>query len=171
MQLNILKAIDGVSYPFEDEETLSDDFFSPREIKALQSAKIVGEYKVEDETVTVEFRLKLPLEAKCDRCLDDVKFDLSADVELIYNKHPEEDDGTYPYSGYAVDLTDAVKEEILMRIPASVLCKAECKGLCPVCGANRNRETCGCESPENRNPFAILKQTIAGGANDGSTEK
>ena len=45
-------------------------------------------------------------------------------------------------------MTDAIREDILIVFPQSCLCSEDCRGLCPVCGANLNEGDCGCELPE-----------------------
>ena len=45
-----------------------------------------------------------------------------------------------------MDLTDALRESLLLAIPARVLCKPDCKGICPVCGADRNVTDCHCDT-------------------------
>jgi uncharacterized protein len=46
-----------------------------------------------------------------------------------------------------VDLTPEIRESILLEIPQKPLCRADCKGLCPVCGIDRNNQICNC-APE-----------------------
>ena len=64
-----------------------------------------------------------------------------------------------------IDLTEALFSTLLFETPYVVLCKPDCKGLCPHCGANLNEGDCGCTerveqeravSPDN--PFAVLSQ-------------
>lgn len=43
-----------------------------------------------------------------------------------------------------LDLDDLALSDILLALPVKNLCKEDCKGLCPVCGVNRNTETCEC---------------------------
>ncbi len=44
-----------------------------------------------------------------------------------------------------LDLSEAVRQDILLNLPMQPLCKADCRGLCPTCGKNRNEGECGCE--------------------------
>lgn len=54
-----------------------------------------------------------------------------------------------------VDLTPDMRESILLALPAHPVCRSECKGLCPQCGINRNRESCRCRPPSD-NPWGAL---------------
>jgi len=47
-------------------------------------------------------------------------------------------------SDQVADLTDMVRQELLLALPMKPLCSEECKGLCPRCGVNLNIETCDC---------------------------
>ena len=59
---------------------------------------------------------------------------------------------TLPLHQYEVDLDPYVHEAVVLGTPMIVLCREECRGLCPTCGVNLNRETCACR-PERR--FAL----------------
>ncbi|HKJ02985.1 MAG TPA: DUF177 domain-containing protein, partial [Longimicrobiales bacterium] len=48
-----------------------------------------------------------------------------------------------------LDLSDSVREEILLAVDLFVVCDPECRGLCPQCGVNRNVETCSCTTDES----------------------
>ena len=57
----------------------------------------------------------------------------------------EEDDGVHVYGeGTEIDLSNAVREEVVFAVDPYVICKSNCKGLCSHCGTNRNKQTCNC---------------------------
>jgi uncharacterized protein len=56
-----------------------------------------------------------------------------------------------------VDLTDVIREQILLDLPEQVLCKEDCKGLCPRCGTNRNLKDCNCGDEDIDPRWAALK--------------
>lgn len=105
----------------------------------------------------------------CDRCLDPAEFDISGAVEEYYLFEEPEDAGEdeeYQLVGEesTVDLSDALADAVVMETPFVLLCKPDCKGLCPTCGCNLNHEQCDCaeKAAEGRmtsdeNPFAALK--------------
>ena len=75
----------------------------------------------------------------------------------------EDDDGggevyPLPVRGTELDLTEAVREQLLLQVPAYVLCREACAGLCPRCGADRNDGECGCAPPDEGSPWAALKK-------------
>jgi len=48
------------------------------------------------------------------------------------------------YSGSQIDLCIGIKEAIVLFLPIAPLCRADCLGLCPVCGQNLNKKKCKC---------------------------
>ena len=53
--------------------------------------------------------------------------------------------GLAEYRDDKIDLGEVVREQLYLALPMKPLCQEDCKGLCPVCGVNRNRETCTCQ--------------------------
>ena len=96
-------------------------------------------------------------EVPCARCLDPVEIPLDADFDLIFR--PAEADADLPersmtapeteigyYQGDSLALEDVLREQVLLSLPVRTLCKPDCKGLCPRCGVNRNRQACSCDA-------------------------
>ncbi len=55
-----------------------------------------------------------------------------------------------------VDITADLREEIILNMPHYPLCRPDCRGLCPECGANRNREACACSGPAGHPAWGTL---------------
>ena len=53
----------------------------------------------------------------------------------------------FPYTGDIVDLEPLVREQFVLAVPFAPLCREDCLGLCPQCGADRNVAPCSCEAP------------------------
>jgi uncharacterized protein len=90
---------------------------------------------------------------ECRRCLVEVRTEIGADASLIFADTEAEEEGgedpdVFPLSrgrsGAEVDLRPALREQWLLEAPAFVLCRPDCKGLCPTCGANLNLGACSC---------------------------
>jgi uncharacterized protein len=73
---------------------------------------------------------------------------------------PEDEDvlGLAEYRDEKIDLGEVVREQLYLALPMKPLCREDCKGLCPVCGANRNRETCTCQQEWVDPRMAALKE-------------
>ena len=67
-------------------------------------------------------------------------------------------DDAFSYEFDVVDITEAVREGLLVAKPLQVLCKEECRGLCPVCGVDRNVESCDCDTDTVDPRLVALKQ-------------
>ena len=96
-------------------------------------------------------------ELPCARCIEPVSQPLEGDFDLLYRPaglpHLEEDDSISTaeteigyYQGDGLDLEDVLREQVLLTLPARVLCQADCKGLCPHCGQNLNTAQCNCQA-------------------------
>lgn len=106
-----------------------------------------------------DIRLRAHVEGRfellCARCLEPVEEPVSNAFDLIFRpagvdasggEHAISEDeteiGYYERSG--LPLEDAVREQVLLALPGRVLCREDCKGLCPHCGTDRNRNACSC---------------------------
>lgn len=114
------------------------------------------------ETVTIEGELSTKVHAHCALCLEEVTSDMTVQVSGIFSRQPQADDpDLYPIEGSKAEILDMIRDALLLELPMQFLCKEDCAGLCPVCGANRNRVACTCqEGGERQNPFTALKQLL-----------
>jgi uncharacterized protein len=91
---------------------------------------------------------------ECRRCLKELHRPVDADVSVLFSVDPDaaEDPSVYPLAPDApyLDLGDAVREELALAVPAYVLCRDACAGLCPRCGADLNAGPCGCTASDDQ---------------------
>ena len=98
-------------------------------------------------------------EVECDRCLQPVELPISSDFRLEYvtaetymsSETVELAQGDLALSifdGQVIDVDDIVREQLLLAIPTHAICQENCKGFCPVCGADRNVTDCNCDATE-----------------------
>jgi len=101
------------------------------------------------EGVLVQSHLQVGVDAECSRCLETTQQEVPVDVEELY-VHPTPIPGNEFFVGAdaILDLAPLLRAEVLIQTSQRVLCRPDCKGLCPTCGANRNHESCDCA--ENR---------------------
>jgi uncharacterized protein len=142
-----------------------DEFFETGEIdfadtglRQLTPIHAVGSATLLDNTggeIRVQGKYTVTLEADCDRCLAVTRFPLEKNFDLFYRPQPADlvgdeikiDEGEAEigfYEGLGLELADLIKEQILLALPMQRVCREECKGICPVCGANRNEVDCDC---------------------------
>jgi uncharacterized protein len=115
------------------------------------------------QKVRLSGRIRTTLEADCGRCLEPFRIPVDSALDLLFlpdtgeaaeqlaagkgEKEVRDDDvGVSFYKNDTIDLGDVMRDEFYLALPMKPLCKDDCKGLCPVCGINRNRETCGCKA-------------------------
>ena len=88
--------------------------------------------------------------AECDRCLDEFSQLLTASIAELFLYPPENakpGESTVGDDAF-VDLSPLVREDMILSMPMQTLCRADCKGLCPTCGTNRNAGDCACGEEE-----------------------
>jgi uncharacterized protein len=68
------------------------------------------------------------------------------------------DDEGYVYTGDEIELGSMLREQVLLATPMQPLCADACRGLCPVCGQDRNERRCECREQQISSPFAVLKK-------------
>jgi uncharacterized protein len=91
------------------------------------------------------------LETFCARCLEPARVKVDASMTVTFvpadeDEELDEDADVVGFPGNEIDVSDEVRDEILLGIPLQVLCRESCLGLCPVCGGNRNAVPCTCEA-------------------------
>lgn len=120
------------------------------------------------EEIRVRGRLKVRMEADCDRCLAAAEHEIGADFDLFYRpestairrEEVELDAGETEigyYSGGGLELKEVLREQVLLALPMQRICRQDCKGICPVCGQNRNDAECGCAPRPVDERWAVLK--------------
>jgi uncharacterized protein len=95
----------------------------------------------------VQVKIQASMQAECVRCLGNFSQPLEIDFTELYaftSNSVTESGLIFPENG-KIDLAPIVREEMLLAIPISPLCRPDCKGLCPVCGENLNETTCNHE--------------------------
>ena len=98
--------------------------------------------------VTLTMHIAFSLLVTCDRCLKEMVRDFSYDEEHLVVRALENEDREDHYivaNGESIDIAEIAVSDLLLRLPSKMLCREDCKGLCPVCGCDRNVTDCGCE--------------------------
>jgi uncharacterized protein len=112
------------------------------------------------------------LELSCARCLEpfvtpiDVSFEEEyqpiIDIETgLPSSAPRSDTAFTISANHTVDLSEALRQHLLLAVDLIPVCRADCKGLCPTCGVNLNLESCTCPPADEQSPFAVLQGLLA----------
>jgi DUF177 domain-containing protein len=153
------------------ERELSPAAFDPQDEDYRVVAPVALAMDVEKaggDAFRVSGRVSTTLELDCGRCLEPFTVPVDVPFELRYlpaaentgdgEREVAEDDLTSAYyRDDALDVIELLREQFQLALPMKPLCQEACKGLCPECGANRNRTDCGC-APRWEDPrLAALK--------------
>ncbi|MDA2916259.1 DUF177 domain-containing protein [Nitrospinae bacterium AH_259_B05_G02_I21] len=120
-------------------------------------------------TVAVRGTITTTVEVPCARCVESAAILLSIPLEVVAvptDEMPEDEDHELAgseldlcyYTGEVLDLGTIVRDHLVSAIPFQPLCQPTCRGLCPSCGTNLNREACTCSTEEVDERLAVLKQ-------------
>ena len=194
MSQALVIAVDQIEETPSDFELRSDpDWWSEArvqlqepeaELRAPVAARLQG-YRL-GERLLFRGRVSGSISLPCSRCVDPYDLSLDEPVELLLEPAPRgvdfgevgveldpEDGGLGRYSGERLDFGPVILEILALAWPMKPLCSEACQGLCARCGANRNREACGCASESGNRPFADLAARLRaarGAAGGGSAE-
>ena len=96
---------------------------------------------------------------QCSRCNEpfetDMDGDTDGDLRLGTGARDEDASSLLPPPG-ELNLVDVLREDIWLAWPQDAVCREDCRGLCPVCGCNRNKDRCRCHETDQDHPFAAL---------------
>src|ERR1051325_1801465 len=112
-------------------------------------------HKDNKDKFRLEGRVRTELELGCSRCLEGFRLPVDAEFDLRYlpatemstdeeREIADDDLETSYYRDDQIDLAELMREQFYLALPMKPLCTAECRGLCPQCGANLNTSACEC---------------------------
>lgn len=114
------------------------------------------------EGILVQGKLHIGVEDECYRCLEPMLRDVEIDLEELY-AYPIPKDSEFTLSDDGIlDLAPLLRAEALIEDARGALCRPDCKGLCPQCGANLNYGPCSCGDDEVDPRLAGLKHLLDG---------
>ncbi|WP_040197469.1 YceD family protein [Candidatus Soleaferrea massiliensis] len=97
--------------------------------------------------VELKYHARFQLAKACDRCLEDVvkDFDMAFEHILVNELNAAYSDDFILLEESKLDMDELAVSDILLELPLKILCRDDCKGLCPDCGQNLNEKECGCK--------------------------
>ncbi len=118
--------------------------------------------KDKDNSVIAEGGIKGDILLKCGRCLEDYKKLIDINFATVYKgkkayTKEDEESGYNIYKNNEIDMYDYIRDTLILEIPIKLVCREDCKGLCPVCGKNLNKQKCDCARQSRFNIFEDLK--------------
>jgi DUF177 domain-containing protein len=146
--------------------------YHTHDFRQIEPLEVRATAELVDNQIRISGGLRTRVEMACARCLEQVVEEVTRDFDLYYRpmqsiSREEEvrlkldDTEVGFFQGEGLFLTDVLAEQVLLAIPMKIICRSDCKGLCPHCGANLNTDECRCESQAGdlrMAPLARLKQ-------------
>lgn len=153
MKLDV--SLDLAKGPFEKDAALAFDLTEVTvsgEARKVEGPEEVLFHVVYDGGhLSVDGRCDCRVTYPCDRCLKETAVPCIADISLDFPvadgriQVTADDPEDFVENGRIIDLSAVLSEELLIGKPEKVLCRPDCKGLCPICGQDLNEGSCNCE--------------------------
>ena len=154
LDLTLALKAPGQSFPFSFSESWEPIEVGGEHIRFDEPVKAQGTFVYTTENFLVEGRLEAHYVACCSRCLKDVPAGMTIEFrEEFVKQADEEHPDRYLYQGDKIVLDTMVNDLLALNTPMRHLCNESCRGLCPVCGADRNNQSCNCHGgPDGETP-------------------
>lgn len=147
--------------------SLSLNYEEAEFVKPLSCA--IRLFRQGDDNVYVTADIETEISVECRRCITPFEVDITTKLELLFSIGSEsseesEADERY-YDGETLDISEDVRQMLVLEIPAWSLCSETCEGLCLQCGAELNSDACSCEAADASsapasNPFSVLSKML-----------
>ncbi len=124
-------------------------------LQQVTALEVRGAANLLGDEIEIRGRLATTVEVICARCLEPLQHPVELEFNLVYrpiSTMTRGDEFVVPrgeeelgfYHGDGLLLEDVAKEQVLLSLPMKSICRGDCRGLCPRCGCNLNRESCTC---------------------------
>ena len=168
-----LSTLEGAKGTFAHSYAEGELVLGEDRLRLVQPPAVSGEIRRESRRVHVKGRAVAGVQVECDRCLKFIELPVDSSFKIEYVTQEdyqaqqaveltEDDLDLTVFDGEVIDIDALVTEEILLAVPDHIVCKDDCKGICPQCGQDRNSVDCGCETPDGDPRWAGLKELVNG---------
>jgi len=153
-----VEELQGHAVKFDEAFTQEHIDYLMEGLKQVGPLTVRGSARLVAEEIEIRGRVVASMEAICARCLEPVEHAVDLNFDLLYRPitsitrgdefqvpRGEEEIGFYREGRLLLE--DVVKEQVLLSLPMKSICQTDCRGLCPACGTNLNREACRCAGP------------------------
>jgi uncharacterized protein len=160
MLLDISRALrtQGTEFPFElGGEIPTQDILG--EPVSFEGVALSGTYSAAGKSVLIMGQLIAAAHARCAKCLGPAHAELMVPFrETFVQDGDPEDPDKFAFEGSLLDLSHLALSLAVLNLPMRFVCGENCKGLCPVCGENLNKNQCTCRKElQAKHPFEALQ--------------
>lgn len=151
LDLSDLLKSPGTSFKFHMEEEV--------ELEGVKLiAPLIADFAFENtgKTLVIDAQVETKVLLQCSRCLEDFPFPIhphfqesftneQLKLDIHGNLITREEEVVSVFEGHVLDLTEFLRQNMIINLPLMPLCSLDCKGLCPICGKNLNEGECQCD--------------------------
>lgn len=153
MELNFagISKTEGIKEQFDITDHLVDGtiVFCGENLNIVSPITVKGSAVNYGGKINVDLTIAAKVERTCSRCLERFTEEVLSDSNYVFVKDARDDkEDYYVCKGDRVDITELVLGDIAARLSMKPLCSENCKGLCPVCGKNKNSIDCQCKNED-----------------------
>lgn len=166
MKIDIAGVIncDGAKLDIDKEYEIGNFEFSGNEYFFEKPVRVTGQIRNIGSALKMTLAVEGEYKSFCDRCgCDIVKTVCNETEEDITDGSAEFDEEMFTLNGHILDMGGAVETLLYTGLPMINLCKEDCKGLCPKCGADLNQTECNCDTTRYDPRFAIFRKLSGNG--------
>lgn len=163
LSLARVKQSEGNVLDFKFEENIRHIKVKQEDLNFAEPVRVEGRVEnIGDRILEVQGSIKTSVEDSCYRCLAKIRVNLNISFCFKFSDVPIEfdEEEIIPFSGDEIELRPYILNEIILNWPGQILCKPDCKGICPHCGANLNITACHCKDEEIDPRLSVLKQFL-----------
>jgi len=143
--------------------SIIENFYDDGEyIEFLKPITLDGEVSISENVIRLEGKVKTELGLSCSRCLTSFNYNIDIQIHENFSNIPDnKDDEIIFIDSDIIDITEIIKNNIILSLPIKKLCKDDCKSLCQVCGSNLNISSCNCSDDSVDPRLAKLKDLFS----------
>ncbi len=158
MKIDITPILSGkvktLPFAFEIPTDGEDAPLPPIGVELSSPVRVKGRLSDSGSCVMLRLTAEADFKAPCDRCAEETSGTVTCRIERVVaedsvlTEDAGEDDYFVACDGN-LELDSIISEELMLSFPTQILCREDCRGVCPACGQNLNLGDCGCESKKS----------------------
>lgn len=155
MKIDISDLIQGGRSVLDMDIRLDEDYISGGSFLQKSPIHLTGKVEWTGKEFILDLLAEATVEEVCDRCTRTFTANLVFPIWEEMDLPPEQKN-----KSDQLDITELIRDNILVQLPTKTLCSPDCKGLCPVCGKDRNEFDCTCESEQIDPRLSVLNNLL-----------
>ena len=161
LQLKSLFMGDTQSVPIDCELDFSElELYGERPLR--EPVRVTGQVENRTGIVQLTADVAYVLDTACARCMTPLHRESRLPIEhvLVASLNREDAEDLILVDNFQLPLDDLVETDLILSLPMKILCREDCRGLCPMCGKNLNEGLCGCRTESVDPRLAVLKDLL-----------